>query len=131
MRESALSRGTEVPHRKSKKERSMVAPPKNRSILSGAYWVTWINRNAPTSEDIKDLEMSFRDKVKEFIQALQAAGATVKVTHTYRSDQAAYLWHWAWKISQRKVAPKDAKPYSLQVVPFRTSNGTMGTSPPA
>jgi hypothetical protein len=88
-------------------------PLGKRPILSGAYWVTWIDRNAPTSEDIKDLEMSFRDKVKEFIQALQAAGATVKVTHTYRSDQAAYLWHLAWKISQRKVAPKDAKPYAL------------------
>jgi hypothetical protein len=26
-------------------------------------------------------------------------------------DQAAYLWHWAWKIAKRKSQPKDAKPY--------------------
>jgi hypothetical protein len=88
-------------------------PLGKRPILSGAYWVSWVKSYAPTSEDIKDLEMSFRDKVKEFIQALQAAGAKVEVSHTYRSAQAAYLWHWAWKISQRKVAPKDAKPYAL------------------
>jgi hypothetical protein len=85
-------------------------PPGKRRILSGAYRVEWIKRNAPTSEDIKDLEMSFRDKVKEFIHALQAAGANVTVSHTYRSDQAAYLWHWAWRISQRKVALKEGRP---------------------
>lgn len=93
-------------------------PPGKRPIRSGAYWVEWIKRNAPTSAEIKDLEMSFRDKVKEFIQALQAAGATVEVSHTYRSDQAAYLWHWAWRISQRKVALKDVKPCAFSGRPI-------------
>jgi hypothetical protein len=106
-------------------------PPGKRRILSGAYWVTWIDRNAPTSHEIKDLEMRFRDKVKEFIQALQTAGAMVKVSHTYRSDQAAYLWHWAWKISQRKVALRDVKPYSFSGRPIPDIEWTMGTWPPA
>jgi hypothetical protein len=59
--------------------------------------------------------MRFQNKVVEFIKALQAAHSSVKVSvsHTYRSDQAAYLWHWAWKIANRKCAPKDATLYAL------------------
>src|SRR5262245_26711720 len=59
-----------------------------------------------------DLDMMFRDKAKEFIEALKAAHANVDVRHTRRTEQAAYLWHWAWKIAKRRCAPKDAKPYS-------------------
>ena len=94
----------------------MVAPPKNRRVLSGAYWVSWVKTNAPTSKEIKDLKGSFQTGVTEFKRALENAtpkGAVVKVSHTYRSDQAAYLWHWAWKIANRKSAPKDATPYAL------------------
>ena len=91
----------------------MVAPPKNRRILSGAYWVSWVRTYAPTSKEIKALEGSFQTAVTEFKRALETAGATVTVSHTYRSDQAAYLWHWAWQIANRKIQPKDAKPYAL------------------
>lgn len=83
------------------------------SKKSGGHWVTWIDRYAPNSKEVKDLEMSFRNKVTEFKHALEDAGAKVHVSHTYRSDQAAYLWHWAWKIAKRKSTPKDAAPYSL------------------
>ncbi len=86
--------------------------PRNRR-LSGAHWVEWIKRNAPTSADIKDLDPTFRNKVTAFKTVLEDAGAKVYISHTYRSDQAAYLWHWAWKIACRKSAPKDATPYSL------------------
>jgi hypothetical protein len=68
---------------------------------------------APTSAEIKDLKGSFQTGVTEFKKALEAGGAKVAVSHTYRSDQAAYLWHWAWKIPKRKCQPKDATPYSL------------------
>jgi hypothetical protein len=88
-------------------------PLGKRRILSGAYWVEWIKRNAPTSAEIKDLEMRFGNKVVEFNKALEAGGAIVKVSHTYRSDQAAHLWHWAWKIANKKIHPKGAKPYAL------------------
>ena len=87
-------------------------PPSNYRQPSGQYWVTWVDRYAPTSKNVDDLEMMFRDKVKEFIEALRNAKATVDVKHTKRTPQAAYLWHWAWKIAQRRCAPKDAKPYS-------------------
>ena len=79
---------------------------------SGQYWVTWVNNYAPTSNKVDDLELQFRAKVTEFIKALRGAKATVDVKHTKRTLQAAYLWHWAWKIAERRCAPKDAKPYS-------------------
>jgi hypothetical protein len=90
-------------------------PPRKRRILSGAYWVSWVRTYAPTSKEIKDLDQKFRDKVIEFKKAMEAAhpSVTFVVSHTYRSDQAAYLWHWAWKIANRKIQPKDAKPYAL------------------
>ena len=91
-------------------------PPGKRRTLSGAYWVSWVKTYAPTSAEIKDLKGSFQTGVTEFKRALENAtpkGAVVVVSHTYRSDQAAYLWHWAWKIANRKSAPKDATPYAL------------------
>ena len=91
-------------------------PPGKRRILSGAYWVSWVKTYAPTSKEIKDLKGSFQTGVTEFKRALENAtpkGAVVVVSHTYRSDQAAYLWHWAWKIANRKIQPKDAKPYAF------------------
>jgi hypothetical protein len=87
-------------------------PPSTNRIPSGQYWVTWLKSYAPTSDRVEDLELSFRAKVREFIEALRNAKATVEVKHTKRTLQAAYLWHWAWKIAQRRCAPKDAKPYS-------------------
>jgi hypothetical protein len=35
-------------------------PPGKRRILSGAYWVSWVRTNAPTSKEIKDLKGSFQ-----------------------------------------------------------------------
>lgn len=87
-------------------------PPSTNRQPSGRYWVTWIDRYAPNSMNEDDLDAMFRDKAKEFIAALKAAHATVKVRHTRRTEQASYLWHWAWKIAKRRCAPKDAKPYS-------------------
>jgi hypothetical protein len=93
-------------------------PPGKRRILSGAYWVSWVKTYAPTSKEIKDLTGPFQTGVTEFKKALEAGGATVTVSHTYRSDHAAYLWHWAWKIAKRKSQPKDAKPYALNGRPI-------------
>jgi hypothetical protein len=87
-------------------------PTATKLIPSGQYWVTWVKRYAPTSDRVEDLDPRFRTKVMEFRDALRAAKANVEVKHTRRTQQAAYLWHWAWKIAQRRCAPKDAKPYS-------------------
>jgi len=75
---------------------------------SGSFWVTWANANAKNSKDIEDLEPTFRAKVKEFIKALEDAGATVSVTATKRSARRAYLFHWSWRIALGKVAASAA-----------------------
>lgn len=76
---------------------------------SGSYWVTWANANAKNSNRLDDLEAVFRANVKAFVNALKNAGATIAVSATRRSDKRAYLFHWAWKISQSKCKPADAK----------------------
>lgn len=75
---------------------------------SGKFWVTWANQNATHSNKIDDLEAGFRTKVKEFVKALEDAGAKVDVTVTTRSPKRAYLFHWSWKIGLGKAKPSDA-----------------------
>lgn len=75
---------------------------------SGKYWKTWADTNAKNSTKLADLDNGFKIKVDEFIAALKAAGATVTISTTKRSDKRAYLFHWSWKISQDKCKAKDA-----------------------
>lgn len=75
---------------------------------SGKFWVTWADQNAKNSNSVEDLEATFKPKVKDFIKALEDAGAKVKVTVTKRSDKRAYLFHWSWKIALGKAKPSDA-----------------------
>ena len=75
---------------------------------SGKSWVTWANTNAKNSESLDDLSAAFKPNAKDFIAALEAAGATVKVTSTLRAAKRAYLFHWSWKISLDKCKPSDA-----------------------
>lgn len=79
------------------------------AIISGKYWVTWANMHAKNSRNVDDLEVSFKHDAKAFIKALKDGGATVDVATTKRSEKRAYLFHWAWKISQAKCKPTDAK----------------------
>ena len=75
---------------------------------SGKFWVTWANENAVASDSVDDLESSFRTNVKDFIAALEKAGATVSVTETKRSAKRAYLFHWSWKIALGKCKASEA-----------------------
>lgn len=75
---------------------------------SGKYWVTWASTNAKNSTSIDDLEATFKPKAKAFVDALKAAGATVTIGTTKRSDKRAYLFHWSWKIALGKAKPSDA-----------------------
>jgi hypothetical protein len=83
-------------------------PPTTTKSKSGSYWVTWANAHAKGSKDIEDLVDPFKSNAKDFIKALQDAGATVTVTETKRSDKRAYLFHWAWLIGLGKEKASDA-----------------------
>jgi hypothetical protein len=75
---------------------------------SGKYWVQWANTHAKNSSSVDDLDSSFKSSAKNFIKAMEDAGATVTVSTTKRSAKRAYLFHWSWKISQGKCKAKDA-----------------------
>jgi len=75
---------------------------------SGKYWVTWANTNAQNSDDVDDLTEPFKSKVKDFIEALEDAGADVEVAATLRPPKRAYLFHWSWLIALGKAKPSHA-----------------------
>lgn len=93
---------------------------------SGRYWVTWANVHAVNSKDLDDLDAAFRDNVKAFIEALEAAGAKVTVSATRRNPKRAYLFHWAWEISQSKCQP--AVPDSMAGVDIEWDHGDAAKS---
>ncbi len=74
--------------------------------LSGSFWVS----RFPTSRAIKDLARPFATKVEEFVAAMKAGGAEVRISATYRPRERAYLMHWAWQIAKGKVAPGAVPP---------------------
>jgi hypothetical protein len=46
---------------------------------SGKHWVDWANSNAPNSNKLIDLEITFRANVLAFIGALEDAGALINI----------------------------------------------------
>ncbi len=71
---------------------------KIQKIKSGSYWVEWADIHATFSKDVEMLEISFKNKVKLFLKALDDAGVAYKITTTKRSAKRAYLFHWSWQI---------------------------------
>lgn len=83
--------------------------------LSGADWV----REFPGSSSTADLSMQFCPGVERFIKALKKAGARVNISATLRPPERAYLMHWAWMLSNKKVTPEKSLPIAASL-----SNGT-------
>ena len=69
---------------------------------SGAAWVA----RFPTSARVADCAQPFRANVTDFIAALNAAGAAVKVSATLRPPQRAWLMHWCWSIVNGLADPR-------------------------
>jgi hypothetical protein len=72
-------------------------------VLSGADWV----KQFPTSKDVEDLASPFRENVKSFLAALDAAKATVSISATYRPKERAYLMHYAFVIAREGYNPSN------------------------
>ncbi|MCF0060650.1 hypothetical protein MUK70_15520 [Dyadobacter chenwenxiniae] len=75
---------------------------------SGKHWKQWADLNAPNSKGLMALDPHFRIQVKDFVEALVAAGAVVSVQATRRSARRAYLFHWSWLIALGKCSPSAA-----------------------
>lgn len=84
-----------------------------RELLSGAHWCErfWGDRTTAT------LVQPFRKNVQRFITALEAGGAHVSISATWRPLQRAYLMRGAWDVAHRKVPPEDVPP--MEGVPIR------------
>ncbi|HEU4326647.1 MAG TPA: glycoside hydrolase family protein [Roseiflexaceae bacterium] len=71
--------------------------------LSGEQWVA----RFPTSRSTADLAGDFGGNVDRFIEALRAAGASVRISATLRPPERAFLMHYAWRIAQGDINPAD------------------------
>jgi hypothetical protein len=87
--------------------RATPTPTPAPAALSGATWWHANQTQFPNSAAIDDLVQPFRDDVADFLDALKAAGAKVKVSATRRNRTRAQLMHYSWRIAHGSIAPKD------------------------
>lgn len=82
------------------------APTIGAGKLSGAGW----EKQYPTSTSLEDLTPAFREKVSDFLDALQAGGVKVRKSATYRPKERAYLMHYCCKIYSGAIPPDKVPP---------------------
>ncbi|MDH5446995.1 MAG: hypothetical protein OEY52_15720 [Gammaproteobacteria bacterium] len=73
--------------------------------LSGQNWWT-ANQGKPAfsnSTSIDKLDATFQANIKAFKKALEDAGASIQISTTRRSENRAYVMHWAWKVAKGLV----------------------------
>jgi hypothetical protein len=77
-------------------------PGDDRRELSGVQWCA----RFPQSRSVEDLDSPFRENVQRFLAALAAAGASVRISTTYRPSERAYLMHYAGAIAFDRMNPE-------------------------
>ena len=103
---------------------SVAAP--NEAALSGARWWHANQARFPSSSDLADLASPFRENATSFIAALRAAGATVRISVTFRHPVRAKLMHYSYKVRYGQIAP-DAVP-AIQGCGIEWDHGDLKTS---
>lgn len=81
------------------------SPGGDSASLSGAPWWRANQHRYPNSRRIEDLEGDFRDNAKRFIEALQAAQASVQISSTRRNATRAHLMHYSWRVANDGMDP--------------------------
>lgn len=94
-----------VPKPPKEEEPQKRAAPKDTKDLSGTAWWKANQGRYENSKKVSDLSGSFQSGVKAFIDALEAAGASVDVSSTLRNKDRAWLMHWSWQVARGKVKP--------------------------
>lgn len=74
--------------------------------LSGLSWV----ERFPGSTSLADLDPEFSNGLRNFIDAIKAAGGKVSIAATYRPPERAYLMHWCWRLNKGQVKAADIPP---------------------
>jgi hypothetical protein len=92
--------------------------------LSGAIWV----ERFPGSRSPDDLKEPFGTAAKRFLQALDAAGADVTISATFRPPERAYLMHHCWKIAHDMEDPRNVPSMPGVDIEWahRTASGAFG-----
>jgi hypothetical protein len=81
--------------------------PVTSANLSGSAWWHANQASFPNSTDVDDLEAGFQAKVKNFITALEDAGADITISSTLRHKDRAYLMHYSWKLTYGMIKAAD------------------------
>jgi hypothetical protein len=71
--------------------------------LSGDQWVSRFTGSAR----LDDLIEPFQTNVRSFKSAIEAAGASVRISATYRPVERAYMMHWSYLIAKGAKKAKD------------------------
>lgn len=97
------------------------APP-GPTERSGAQWVA----RYLGSRSLATLREPFQANVRAFVDVLVAAGATVKISATFRPPERAYLMHWCCRIAAREVGPASVP--AMAGVPIGWDHGDLTAS---
>lgn len=74
--------------------------------LSGAHWPQLADLNGwGNGTSLDDLADPFKTNVGNFVNALEAAGATITIASTRRSKVRAWLMHHAWRVAHGEQPP--------------------------
>jgi peptidoglycan hydrolase-like protein with peptidoglycan-binding domain len=106
-RTAPLRRAAPVSGRQPPVARATRASGTAANQLSGATWWRANQSTYPNSQSVDDLVSPFRENVRNFIAALRAGGASVRVSATRRNRIRAHLMHYSWKVSKGQIAPAD------------------------
>lgn len=89
------------------------APPSasdDPSQLSGAAWWHANEARFANSDKIDDLVPDFAAKVRSFIDAMRAGGASVRISSTRRNKVRAYLMHYSFRVAAGEIAASAVPP---------------------
>jgi len=93
--------------------------------LAGIAWFNAYQGLYPDDKSVASLAQPFRGNVEQFLAALGAAHAHVKISSTRRPHVRAYLMHYSFDISHNIIKPSQVQPYSGVDIRWDYGNDTL------
>jgi hypothetical protein len=91
---------------------------------SGRSWVA----RFPGSRSLTYLKAGFRQAAEAFIGSMKDAGATVRISATFRPPERAYLMHFAWAIARLGANPSTVPPMAGVDIEWDHGNASASRS---
>lgn len=101
----------------------MTVTPTSTKEKSGAQWVS----RYPDLKALTDLEDTFEGKVKNFIAALVAAGASHSIGSIKRPEERQYLMYWSYQIARNAADPETVESHPSVAIDWvhRKADGSV------